>query len=90
MTSTRGPVDAADWAAAVTRQPLTTAARLVAGQLADRADRHGRVRTTVGDLAACTCLPVTAVADALADLASRQLVARDGRELVLTRPGGTP
>ena len=80
----------ADWAAAVARQPLDVAARLVAGQLADRAGRGGRVRVTAGELAASTCLTVTAVDTALAVLASYQLVARDDRHLVLVVPGRTP
>ncbi|RBY83728.1 hypothetical protein DQ238_01225 [Geodermatophilus sp. TF02-6] len=80
-------VTPADWSAAVARVPLNLAGRTVAGQLLDRAGRSGRVRATPGELAACTCLPVTGIADALADLASRGLIAQEGRTLVLTRPG---
>jgi hypothetical protein len=40
------------------------------------------------DLAASCCLSVTAPASALADLASRGLLARDGGALVLTLPAG--
>ncbi|WP_100502177.1 hypothetical protein [Geodermatophilus chilensis] len=79
--------DPAAWAATVSRQPLSRAARTVAGQLADRA-RGGRVRTTPAEIAECTCLRVVEVYAALADLGSRQLVARDGRgAYVLTHPG---
>jgi hypothetical protein len=67
---------------------LPVATRTVLGHLADRADCHGRVRTTAGELADCCCLPVTRVADALVDLASYRLLAQDGRILVLTDPGG--
>ena len=66
--------------------PLSRPARLLLGALADRADRHGPLRVTVAELARTTCLGVTTVADALADLASRGLLARDGRWLVLLRP----
>jgi hypothetical protein len=54
---------------------------------ADRATRDGRVRAAA-DLAASCCLSVTAPASALADLASRGLLARDGGALVLTLPAG--
>ena len=81
-----GRVTGAAWAAAVGRVPLTAGGRLVVGQLADRA-RDGRVRVTPGALAASCCLRVTEVSDVLADLASRGLLAQDGLELVLTRPG---
>jgi hypothetical protein len=90
----------AAWAAAVARQPLGVAARLVAGQLADRATGDGRVRVAVAEVpASCCppaaavaevpascCPPAAAVADALADLASRGLLVRDGGALVLTVP----
>jgi hypothetical protein len=77
----------APWAADDARRPLGPAARLVPGQLADRATRDGRVRAAA-DLAASCCLSVTAPASALADLASRGLLARDGGALVLTLPAG--
>jgi hypothetical protein len=76
------------WAAAVPRRPLDPAARLVPGQLADRATSDGRVRVAVADLAACCCLSPRQVADALADLAGRGLLVRDGGALVLTLPAG--
>jgi hypothetical protein len=76
----------AAWAAAVARQPLGVAARLVAGQIGDRATPGGRVRVAPADLAACCCLRITFVADALADLADRGLLGRDGEALVLTIP----
>jgi hypothetical protein len=71
---------------AVARVPLGRPARLLAGALADRADDRGRVRASAAELAASTCLSVTTVADVLADLASRGLLARDGHWLVLLRP----
>jgi hypothetical protein len=77
----------AAWAADDARRPLGPAARLVPGQLADRATRDGRVRAAA-DLAASCCLSVTAPASALADLASRGLLARDGGALVLTLSAG--
>ncbi len=80
--------DRAAWAADDARRPLGLAARLVPGQLADRATRDGRVRIAAADLAASCCLSVTAPANALADLASRGLLARDGGALVLTLPAG--
>jgi hypothetical protein len=76
--------DRAAWAAAIAHQPLGVAARLVAG----RATGDGRVRVAAADLAASCCLSVTAPASALADLASRGLLARDGGALVLTLPAG--
>jgi hypothetical protein len=76
----------AAWAAAVARRPLDPAARLVPGQLADRATGDGRVRVAVAEVAASCCPPAAAVADALADLASRGLLVRDGGALVLTVP----
>jgi hypothetical protein len=79
-------VTGAAWAAAVGRLPLTAAGRLVVGQLADRA-RVGRVRVAPGALAASCCSQVTEISDVLADLASRGLLAQDGLQLVLTRPG---
>lgn len=85
---TRPRAGRAAWAAAVPRRPLDPAARLVPGQLADRATSDGRVRVAVADLAACCCLPPRQVADALADLAGRGLLARDGGALVLTLPAG--
>jgi len=80
-------VDRATWAAAIARQPLGLAVRLIAGQLADRATRDGRVRATAAELAASCCLSVSQTADALATLGSYQLLARDDRHLVLTDPG---
>ena len=86
-----GPaVDAARWSAAVARESVDRATRLVAGQLADRATRDGRVRVSPGQIASCACLPITAVADAPAHLVSLELVARDDRHLVLVVPGRTP
>ncbi len=76
-----------EWVRDVARLPLTTAGRLVAGALADRADRTGRVKVSTATLASCTCLPITITADAVADLASHGMLARDGRDLVLTTPG---
>ena len=76
---------AADWAAAVARQPLDRATRLVAGQLADRAC-DGRVRVTPAELAGSTCLTVTAVDTALADLSSHGMLGRDRRAYVLVLP----
>ncbi|TFV67225.1 UNVERIFIED_ORG: hypothetical protein E4P37_03445 [Bacillus sp. AZ43] len=70
--------DAVPWAAVVARLPLDRATHLVAGHIADRADGHGRVRSDAATIAAACCLPITAAADALANLASRCLVARDG------------
>jgi hypothetical protein len=56
---------------------------------ADRATGDGRVRVAAADLAAsCPCLPVTAVADALADPASRGLLGLDGDGLVPILPAG--
>ncbi len=82
------PVIRADWAAEVTRQPLSLAARTVAGQLADRA-REGRVRATPAEIAACACLRVGEVYAALADLGSRSLVGQDDRgAYVLTLSAG--
>jgi len=82
-------IDRGEWMAVVRQQSLDRRTRLVAGLLADRAARDGRVRDTVGELASCVCLTVTQVADAVATLASHELLARDGpRVLLLTRPGG--
>jgi hypothetical protein len=82
--------DRGAWTATIARERLDRATRLVAGQLADRADHRSRVRIDVATLADSCCLSVTAVAGGLADLASRQLVARDGRVLVLTAPEEGP
>jgi hypothetical protein len=81
-------VGRAQWTALIERQALGVAGRLVAGQIAARADHNGGVRATIAELSACACLPVTVTADAVVDLASRELVARDGPGLVLTRPAG--
>jgi hypothetical protein len=78
----------AAWAAAVARRRLGLAARTVAGQLVDCATSDGWVRAAAADLAASCCLAVTALANTLADLASRGLLARDGGALVLTLPAG--
>jgi hypothetical protein len=83
---TRPRAGRAAWAAAVARRPLDPAARLVPGQLADHATSDGRVRVAVAEVSASCCLSVTATANALADLASRGLLARDGGALVLTLP----
>jgi hypothetical protein len=79
------------------RGHLTSGCRLTGGtterhrqdraERADRATRDGRVRAAA-DLAASCCLSVTAPVSALADLASRGLLARDGGALVLTLPAG--
>ncbi len=45
--------DRAASAAAVARQPLGVAARLVAGQIGDRATPGGRVQVAPADLPAC-------------------------------------
>ena len=90
MTGRQRAATSATWAAVVAAQPLGAAARLVAGQLADRATRDGRVRVSPGQIASCACLPITAVADAPAHLVSLELVARDDRHLVLVVPGRTP
>ena len=78
----------AEWQQLVRRQPLDRAARTVAGQLADRAGRDGRVCVTVAELAAACCLPVTVTADAVAEFASHGLLGRDGAVFVLTWLGG--
>jgi hypothetical protein len=83
--------DAVPWAAVVARLPLDRATHLVAGHIADSADGHGRVRADAAAVAAACCLPITVVADAIADLASHGLVARDGGgRLVLTGAGVDP
>jgi hypothetical protein len=76
------------------RGHLTSGCRLTGGTTerhrqdrADRATGDGWVRVAA-DLAASCCLSVTAPASALADLASRGLLARDGGALVLTLPAG--
>ena len=55
---------AAAWTARVAREPLSRAARLLVAQLADRADRRGRVNVPLAAVAACACLsPDAAAAD---------------------------
>lgn len=81
---TKAPVSVARWTDAVPW--LSSAGRLIVGQLADRASPRGRVRVSAADLAACCCLSVSAVSDALADLTSRGLLGRDGGALVLVLP----
>jgi hypothetical protein len=75
--------DRAAWAAAVARQPLDVATRLVAG----RATGDGRVRVAAADLSASCCLSATATATSN-DLAGQRLLARDGGALVLTFSAG--
>ena len=83
-------VDRDAWARAAAQHPLAPAARLVAGQLTDRADRDGRVRVTAGELAASCCMSVSQTADALATLGSYELLGRADQALVLVGPGRTP
>jgi hypothetical protein len=80
--------DRVTWEHAATRHPLSTAARLVVGQLAGRADRRGQVRGTPADIASSCCLPVTKVDTALAVLGSYGLLGRAGRVLLLVAPQG--
>ena len=76
------------WVRQGARLRLPVAHRTVAGQLADRADRRGRVKATAPELAGCSCPSVTAVANALALLSSYGLLGQDRGVLVLTTPEG--
>jgi hypothetical protein len=71
----------ADWLAAVRRRTprLDRAAQLVVGQLADRADTRGRVRVSVGALAASACLHILTVNAVLAVLIEAGLLERATR-----------
>jgi hypothetical protein len=71
----------ADWLAAVRlwSPALDRAAQLVVGQLADRADKRGRVQVSVGALAASACLHILTVNAVMAELTENGLIDRTTR-----------
>jgi hypothetical protein len=71
----------ADWLAVVRRcaPKLDRAARLVVDQLADRADKRGRVSVSVGALAASACLHIITVDAVLTVLIEAGLLERSTR-----------
>jgi hypothetical protein len=80
----------AAWLAAVARLRLDRADRLVAGHIAEAADRNGRTCKTVAELAESCWLSITILTEVLADLSSRALLARGGDRLALVLPDGGP
>jgi hypothetical protein len=89
MTGQPPRVGRTEWAALIARQPLGVAARLVAGQLIARADRDGLVPFHHPEVSASCCLSTARLADAIAALMCRDLVAyATDTAVVLTRPGG--
>jgi hypothetical protein len=89
MTGQPCRVDRAQWLALVQRQPLDRATRLVAGALGDRANAAGLVPFHHPEIAASCCLGTARLADAMAALMCRGLIAwASDTALVLTRPGG--
>ena len=79
----------AAWEGVLRTAGLSTAERLVAGQLPGFVTVQTGAHVDLAQLAACCCLPVATVTPALDALAARQLrhTHTDGR-LVLSTPGG--
>ncbi len=80
---------ATSWEAALRTAGLSTAERLVAGQLPGFVTAQTGTHVDLAQLAACCCLPVATVTAALDALAAQQLLHThaDGR-LVLSTSGG--
>jgi hypothetical protein len=78
------------WLAAVAHLRLDRFARLVAGHIAEAADRNGRARKSAAELAENCWLSITVFTEVLADPSRRELFARDGDRLALLLPDGGP
>ncbi len=79
--------EAAAWEQAASELRLGSAARLIVGQLAGRADRKGQVHSGLADIATATCLPMTKVRDVLVSLSSHGFLGQRDRAFVLIVPG---
>jgi hypothetical protein len=79
------------WERALRTARLSTAERLVAGQLPGFVTAQTGAHVDLAELATCCCLPVATVTASVDALAARQLLHThaDGR-LVLGVPGGAP
>jgi hypothetical protein len=76
----------ADWAKAIARVPADSPTRLVRGRLPDYVDASGFGTVNPHELAACSCLPLVPVLNALDLLEALGWLAVDGDDLVLTVP----